>query len=232
MGVWAAGGVAVPLNPDTKPTAAARILVHARPRLIVTRQSTCERLGFAGGNVPVLALAQQFQQNRALLETMQESSPAATDESGTAMLLYTSGTTGEPKGVILTHSNLLANTRSIVSYLELGPSDSIVNVLPFVHSYGNSVLLTHLAAGAKLVIENRFAFPSTVVETMQNEKPTGFAGVPATYYVLLNRSPFSERDWSFLRYVCQAGGGMRVETIKRLREILPSTRIYHHVRPN
>jgi long-chain acyl-CoA synthetase len=142
------------------------------------------------------------------------------------MLLYTSGTTGQPKGVMLTHANLLANTASIVEYLGLTANDSTVAVLPFFHSFGNSVLLTHLAVGGSVYIENRFTYPSKVVETLQQVRPTGFSGVPATFYILLHRTPFLQRDWSFLRYISQAGGGMRVETIHRLRQAMPATRIY------
>ncbi len=225
LGIWAAGAVAVPLNADTTPESAHRTLAHARPRLAAARARAVERLELRKTGVPLLALEARFADYGARLERFAPAGAADVEAGEPAMLLYTSGTTGSPKGVALSHANLLANTRSIVTYLALRGSDSIVNVLPFFHSFGNSVLLTHLAAGAKVVIENRFAFPAKVVETMQRERPTGFAGVPATYYILLHRSHFAEHDWSFMRYLCQAGGGMRVETIERLRGIMPGTDI-------
>lgn len=225
LGVWAAGAVAVPLNADTTAEAASRTLVHARPRLVAARARTVERLGLRRTGLRILEIEPRFSAFWDRLETVAAAEAAEVEESEPAMLLYTSGTTGVPKGVVLSHANLLANTRSIVEYLRLTGSDSIVNVLPFFHSFGNSVLLTHLAAGARVVIENRFAFPAKVVETMQRERPTGFAGVPATYYILLHRSHFADHNWDFMRYICQAGGGMRVETIERLRRILPGTEI-------
>jgi nickel-dependent lactate racemase/non-ribosomal peptide synthetase component E (peptide arylation enzyme) len=146
--------------------------------------------------------------------------------SALALILYTSGTTGQPKGVMLSHANLLANTQSIISYLEMSMDDSIVNVLPLSHSFGNSILLTHLAVGARVILENGFMYPGKVVQTLQSERPTGFSGVPSTYYILLSKTDFASRDWSFLRYISQAGGGMRTETVIRLKSILPKTKIF------
>lgn len=225
LGVWAAGAVAAPLNPDTTEEAASKTLAHARPRLVAARGRTVESLGLRRTGMRILEIEPRFSLFRERLEPVTPAAAAAVEENEPAMLMYTSGTTGVPKGVVLSHANLLANTRSIVEYLRLKGSDSIVNVLPFFHSFGNSVLLTHLAAGARVVIENRFAFPAKVVETMQLERPTGFAGVPATYYILLHRSHFADHNWEFMRYICQAGGGMRVETIERLRKIMPATEI-------
>jgi acyl-CoA synthetase (AMP-forming)/AMP-acid ligase II len=99
-------------------------------------------------------------------------------------------------------------------------------VLPFFHSFGNSVLLTHLAVGGKIIIENRFAFPGQVVQAMRSLRPTGFSGVPTTFYILSHKTDFFQQDWSFLRYISQAGGGMRQETVAQLRRSLPKTAIY------
>lgn len=224
-GVWAAGGVAIPLNSDTTPAAAAKALHAAGARRIIARARTLERLELRPPAWPALPLGARWGDLAACLDRFPAPAPVEA-AAAPAMILFTSGTTGEPKGVVLTHDNLLANTHSIVSYLQLTDRDSIVAVLPFFHSFGNSVLLTHLAAGARLVIENRFAFPAKVVETLAAEQPTGFAGVPATYYILLHRSPFAARSWPSLRYICQAGGGMRVETVERLRGLLPGAEIF------
>src|SRR5262249_7419133 len=72
----------------------------------------------------------------------------------------------------------------------------------------------------------RFAFPESVVRSLVERRPTGFYGVPTTYSVLLKRTTFLQRDLSFLRYVAQAGGSMRVDTIRRLRGSLARTAIY------
>ncbi|MBW1965092.1 MAG: acyl--CoA ligase, partial [Deltaproteobacteria bacterium] len=77
-----------------------------------------------------------------------------------ACILFTSGTTGEPKGVMLSHGNLVANTRSIISYLHLKETDSVMAVLPFFYSYGSSLLHTHLAVGGTVHIEGQFVYPN------------------------------------------------------------------------
>lgn len=143
-----------------------------------------------------------------------------------AAIIYTSGTTGRPKGVTLSHRNLAANVRSILSYLPLGADARTLNVLPFYYSYGNSVLHTHLAAGGCLILENSLTYPHRVVERMEQESVTGFNGVPSTYALLLSRVNIENYNLSALRYVTQAGGAMSPATIKRLAERLPHARIY------
>ncbi|VAW69641.1 Long-chain-fatty-acid--CoA ligase [hydrothermal vent metagenome] len=140
-----------------------------------------------------------------------------------ATIIYTSGTTGKPKGVTLTHTNLLSNMQSILEYMPMSENDSCLNVLPFYYSYGNSVLHTHMMKGATLILQNSFMFPHVVLKKMQNEKVTSFYGVPSTYALLLNRTKLSEFNLSSLRYMTQAGGAMLPAHIERLREQLPDT---------
>jgi long-chain acyl-CoA synthetase len=76
--------------------------------------------------------------------------------------------------------------------------------------------------GGRLVVDNRFAFPQAVLETMAREQVSGFSGVPSTYAILAARSDFLERDWPDLRYLTQAGGAMSPALTLRLREALPA----------
>ncbi|MFN7964667.1 MAG: class I adenylate-forming enzyme family protein [Acidobacteriota bacterium] len=143
-----------------------------------------------------------------------------------ASIVYTSGSTGQPRGAMLSHLNLVANARSIVSYLELSATDRVLQILPFYYVYGKSVLNTHAAAGASIVIENRFMFPGTALDTLQNEACTGLSGVPSTYAILLNKTDFAERSLPALRYLTQAGGPMSPELTKRLMAAQPRARLY------
>jgi acyl-CoA synthetase (AMP-forming)/AMP-acid ligase II len=139
-----------------------------------------------------------------------------------AAILYTSGSTGHPRGVTLTHRNLVANTRQILAYLELTHEDSVLCVLPFHYSFGNSLLLTHVAVGGRVVVNNRFAYPAAVVDHLQRSRVTGFSGVPSTYAILAARTDFLQRRWPDLRYLTQAGGAMSPALQRRLRESLPA----------
>ncbi len=152
--------------------------------------------------------------------------PATVDPQAPAAIIYTSGTTGDPRGVTLSHRNLVANTLSILEYLGLTEHDRIVNVLPFYYSYGNSVLHTHLAAGGSLVLENSLTYPHLVVQTMAEQRATGFSGVPSTYALLLQRVKFADYDLTSLRYLTQAGGAMAPAITERLCSALPAARLF------
>jgi len=143
-----------------------------------------------------------------------------------AAIFYTSGSTGEPKGVMLSHRNLVSNTIATVDYLNLDENDSIITILPFYYIYGNSLLLTHLLAGGTLVVDNRFMYPEVILDTMEKEKVTGLSGVPSNFIILLNNSTMPTRKLENLRYITQAGGAMAPEIVKKLMNTFPEKEIY------
>jgi len=143
-----------------------------------------------------------------------------------AQIIYTSGTTGSPKGVTLTHGNLLANTESVVKYLDLKPDDSVMAILPFYYSYGNSLLLTHVYCGGSLVIDNRFAYPNVILEIMSQERVTGFSGVPSTFAILMHKSNIANYRFEHLRYITQAGGPMTPALTQKILEAMPHIKIF------
>jgi long-chain acyl-CoA synthetase len=151
------------------------------------------------------------------------------DPDALASIIYTSGSTGKPKGVMLSHGNIVANTRSIVQYLDLEERDIQMVVLPFFYVMGKSLLNTHVAVGGTVVLNNSFAYPAAVISQMAAERVTGFSGVPSTYAYLLHRSPLAAfRDrLDALRYCTQAGGHMSREVKEKLLLALPShTKLY------
>ena len=143
-----------------------------------------------------------------------------------AQIIYTSGTTGRPKGVMLSHRNLAANTRSIVTYLQLGRQDSVLVILPFYYSYGNSLMLTHVAVGGRLVVASDFVFWNQALDLAERQQVTGFSGVPSSFAMLLYRSDLAKRGFPALRYMTCAGGPLPSANIARLRQLLPRVQLF------
>ncbi len=153
-------------------------------------------------------------------------SPPPRDATDPALLVYTSGSTGKPRGVVQTHANLDANTRAIVEYLQLGPGDRALSILPLFYCYGKSILHTHLLVGGSVFFDHRFLYPRTVMEAIGEERCTGFAGVPLTFELLRQKVDLGTVPRSTLRYVTQAGGGMHPDTIRWARRAFAPARLF------
>ncbi|MGZ8475992.1 MAG: class I adenylate-forming enzyme family protein [Candidatus Limnocylindria bacterium] len=143
-----------------------------------------------------------------------------------ALVLYTSGSTGRPHGVVQTFRNVEANTRSIVEYLGLTAEDRALVTLPLSYCYGRSVLQTHLFVGGSVFLDNRMAFPRTVLETLAAEGCTGFAGVPLTFEMIRRQVDVSTIAFPRLRYLTQAGGAMAPDTIAWVRNAFRPASLY------
>jgi len=143
-----------------------------------------------------------------------------------AALMFTSGSTQEPRGVVVSHANIMANAESIIQYLGLTPADRIMTVLPFHYCFGTSLLHTHLRVGGSLVIDLRFMYPEAILERMLETECTGFAGVPSHFQMLLCNSSLQKKHFPHLRYVQQAGGRLAPNLVRKLKESLPNTKIF------
>jgi acyl-CoA synthetase (AMP-forming)/AMP-acid ligase II len=144
----------------------------------------------------------------------------------TASIVYTSGSTGKPRGAALSHLNIVANTRSIVDYLELSSEDRVMVVLPFYYIYGKSLLNTHFYVGGSVVADNRFLYPNVILQTMQEQEVTGFSGVPSTFTILLKRSNLKSQRFKTLRYLTQAGGAMAPAIQKEVAEAFAPAKLF------
>ncbi|HTR22542.1 MAG TPA: AMP-binding protein [Terriglobales bacterium] len=149
-----------------------------------------------------------------------------TTSTDLAALMFTSGSTGVPHGVMISHGNTIANTESIIVYLKLTDTDRIMTVLPFHYCFGTSLLHTHLRVGGTLVLDHRFMYPEAVLQRMAETECTGFAGVPAHFQTLLRKSSLRRRSFPSLRYVQQAGGQLAPVFIRELRQALPGIEIF------
>jgi long-chain acyl-CoA synthetase len=143
-----------------------------------------------------------------------------------AAIMLTSGSTGEPKGVMVSHRNIECNTRDIVQYMGFTAADRAMVVLPFYYCYGASLMHSILAAGGTLVLNNHFMFPEKVLDEMVEKQCTGISGVPSTYQILLRKTRFARRSFTALRWMQQAGGKLPDALIRQLREAFPGVRFF------
>ena len=236
LGAMKAGGVAVPLPAGPRSDRLGGAIVDCAPRVCVIDAATARELqpGNPLTTVPALFVAGHQSAVPPHVVSLQQAVAGCSEEApkvrgidlDLAAIIYTSGSTGEPRGVMLTHRNLVANARSIVNYLELTSRDRVMCVLPFHYVYGLSLLHTHMMVGGSVVIDNRFAFPNVVLGAMQQHRVTGFAGVPSTFALLLHRSNLGRIELPELRYVTQAGGGMPAARILEWLERGPQVPLY------
>jgi long-chain acyl-CoA synthetase len=153
------------------------------------------------------------------------SEPATIDQD-LASIIYTSGSTGEPKGVMLTHLNMVSATRSVSGYLGLTEDDIIICVLPLAFDYGLYQVLMSIKVGATVVLETSFAFPLMILEQMAKERVTVFPGVPTIYSLLMNLKGLDKFDLSRLRMMTNTAAALSEEHIRRLRALFPQATLF------
>ena len=180
---------------------------------LLTALRTAYRPGYAW--VPE-ECAEEFQPSRTILRRdeyvlldLAEKSPFPLHDD-LALLMTTSGSTGSPKLVRQSYDNLKANTESVVKYLDLHEDERAVTNLPLHYVYGLSVLNTHLAVGASVVVTDKTLFDRSFWQLVREREVTSFAGVPYTY-AMLKRLRFFRMDLPALRTLTQAGGKLDTE---------------------
>ena len=219
--VWAAGAAVVPLDADATPYELRSRLLHCDPRIVIAGDVPGRGLAASGAipdGVPVVQISQLRRET-----TSRRQRAASTGDL--AAILYTSGTTDQPKGVMLTHGNLAANTEAVVDSLDLRPDDRVFSPLPLFYAYGCSVLHSHLAAGGAIVLSD-LVYAERAVERMAAERVTGFAGVPWMFTTLIDRTSFPTRPLPSLRYVAQAGARMPPADIARVMRARPDVAFF------
>lgn len=146
--------------------------------------------------------------------------PAPCKEGDLAVLMPTSGSTGVPRLVMVTHGNLSANTEAIVRSQRLGSDDRAMLIMPVSYCFGASVMHSHLYQGGGVVFDSRFMFPDKVLRAINTYGCTTFAGVPSVYNILLRRSNLRSIQLSELRRLLQAGGALAPESVREMCSIV------------
>ena len=236
----AAGGVLVPVNPLLKATQVAHILqdagvavlVTSAPRLAALAQvlAACPELRHvvvcddlvpaAPGTWPV-GLGLHAWHN---IPVHPPAEWPTVLESDVAVIFYTSGSTGQPKGVVLTHRNLVAGASSVTGYLHNQADDTLLAALPLSFDAGFSQLTTAFLVGARVVLLN-YLLPRDVLQAMVRERVTGLTAVPPLYIQLAGLE-WPDGVAQHLRYWANTGGRMPRATLERLRHLVPGAQPY------
>ncbi len=233
--IAAAGGVCVPINPLLKPDQVLHILRDSGARSLV---SSATRIALLAADSPRLdelkevllvdrvrnAPATLGEAVNARWSALLDHTPLDLNDDGTidsdlAAILYTSGSTGMPKGVMLTHHNLLEGAWSVASYLGNRPGDRILSALPLSFDAGLSQLTTAFHAGATVVLLNYIA-AHDVVQLCERERITGITAVPPLWIQLCGVQ-WPAAATRHLRYFANTGGRMPRPVLERLRSLFP-----------
>jgi long-chain acyl-CoA synthetase len=215
-GVLRAGGVVVPMNPLLKGREVAYYLGDSGSGLIFAWhafEAEARRGAEQAGAELVVVDAVGFPD--LLASASPEYRVADTGDQDTAVILYTSGTTGQPKGAELTHGNLISNTEvARTDIVRAGPDDVIFGGLPLFHVFGQTVALNvAVAAGACLTLLPRFD-AGHALRILAGHRVTVFEGVPTMYVALLHQPDRADHDTSALQMCISGGAALPVEVLR------------------
>lgn len=152
--------------------------------------------------------------------------PACCRENDLAVLVPTSGSTGEPRLVMVSHGNLISNCEAIIRSQRLGIDERAMLIMPVSYCFGASIVHTHLYEGGTVVFDSRFMFADKVLQAIQAYHCTSFAGVPTVYNILLRRSNLASTALPSLRRFLQAGGSLAPASVKAFRDVAPHTAFF------
>lgn len=210
---WMLGRTVVPLNYLLKPEELDYVIDHCGTDYVLTAGPLLD----AVGRKPIV-------KNLSLIEDIDFKSvpelrwPALADDDQLATLIYTSGTTGKPKGVMLTHGNLVANIQQGARGMRATSNEVFLGVLPQFHCFGVTQLtLTPLTIGAKVVYTARFN-PGKIFALAREHKATVFIGIPSMYGALVNAKGGGPEDFASMRLMVSGAEPLPDATFERFRE--------------
>ncbi|HEV2957071.1 MAG TPA: AMP-binding protein [Xanthobacteraceae bacterium] len=230
-----AGAVFSPINPSTKAEKLAYVINNCGARALITQEKLRTVADAALAATPSIALtvvagAREPLRGAVSFEVALAAGGEPPAKPGIeldlAMLIYTSGSTGFPKGVMMTHQNVVAAATSIATYLENTADDVILNVLPISFDYGLYQVLMAAKVGATLVLEQSFAFPQAILARMAAERVTGLPLVPTMAALILQMRDLEPGAFPHLRYLTNTAAALPPAHIARLQALFPTARLY------
>jgi long-chain acyl-CoA synthetase len=216
MAVYRSDNVAIPLPIEFPKFSLELILDAANVNNIIATETQYSRFGESFfkrfGTVIIVS-------NDTSLNILRKETKAETNKPELRLVLYTSGTTGTPKGVMLSDRNLVANAESIIEVLGITSKDKAALVISPHHAFGNSIIDSHLMSGGSIKIGNMNFMDS--VFNLVGSGVSIFYGVPSTYRILLRYPDRFKKAFANVRTAASAGGGMDREIVKDILELAP-----------
>ncbi len=225
FGSLKAGAIFCPINPSVKVDKLTYVLNNCRAKALVTPASLLQVAASAIGKAPSITTTLVHELppghdvrcvaslSEAMAVTPASEIPHAGIDIDLAMLVYTSGSTGLPKGVMMTHQNVVAAATSITQYLENTSDDIIACALPLSFDYGLYQVLMAAKVGATVVLEKSFAYPAAVLQKMRREQATGFPLVPTMAALLLRMKELEPGSLPQLRYITNTAAALPPRTL-------------------
>lgn len=218
FGVAAAGGIAVVINEALRPRQIEHILqATSASALITTADLLARQPRGLETDTPILPVS--------ALDACATFTPLPRTATDPAQIVFTSGSTGLPKGVTVSHGNLLAAAETVIAYLGITEEDRIASVLPFSFVYGMSQVLCAIGSGAALVVE-RSPLAAQLVGALREREITVLAAVPPLWQQLLQVPAFRDEPLTTLRVATNAGGHLPVPLVRALRRAQPHARLF------
>ncbi len=218
-GILRAGGVVVPMNVLLKGREVEFYLSDSEASLLFAwhdLDEAAEQGAEAAGTEHIPVKPGEFEQLMGEQDPVGDLAQRAGED--TAVLLYTSGTTGKPKGAELTHVNLGTNCRVMSGFADIGHGEVVLGALPLFHSFGQTCgMNASFCGGAMLTLLPRFD-PAKALEVIRRDRVTVFEGVPTMYNAMLHAQNRDDYDTSSLRLCISGGSAMPVELMRGFEE--------------
>lgn len=232
FGTLLAGGCFSVVNPGVKEQKLRRIFENAEPRFVMAPKEavpTVESAMTDLATTPSLIVADDEECSVGLPQILTHvtswNTPRMIDED-LAAIIYTSGSTGDPKGVTMTHRNIVAASTSITTYLENQPDEVILNALPFSFDYGLYQLIMSVQLGATLIVEPTFTYPYRIIELIREHGATGLPMVPTIMAILLQLETIDQETFPTVRYISNTAAPLPPLYLPRLQKAFPNARIF------
>lgn len=233
------GGVFMPINPLTKHDKLAYLLNDSQATALIAQGALASVYRHALSQSPSVHTALVVGRKDAAPETDARVLPWPDDDNvapalqatpiidqDLAAIIYTSGSTGDPKGVMLSHLNMVSACTSVSTYLGLQASDVVMCALPLAFDYGLYQVLMAFKVGATVVLERSFAYPVQVLKNMVKEGVTVFPGVPTMFAMLMNLQSLPEFELGALRMITNTAAALSEGHIQQLRGLFPQARLF------